>query len=166
MQSFTSLRDRTESDPTTSSKNDKRTISLLSAFMILTTWSTSSSNVLFPYTFGVLGVVFGPLLMSLAFLASWKMTRLTVQAARATRSSTFGDLGSNLLGWHGRVLFEGSQILFQQLFLPVAIVLVSGAVQSLAGYENVVSADVNNPFSACNGNVVVLFGKIVLLSSF
>ena len=131
--------------------------------MILTTWSTSSSNVLYPYCFGVLGAFFGPLLMLLAFFVSWKITKWTVQAAIATRSETFGDLGSALLGWYGRILFEGSQILFQQLFLPVAIILVAGACQSLGGiekYENGVPTDVSNTadsFGACNGNIVILF---------
>ena len=131
--------------------------------MILTTWSTSSSNILYPYCFGVLGAFFGPLLMLLAFFVSWKITKWTVQAAIATRSETFGDLGSALLGWYGRILFEGSQILFQQLFLPVAIILVAGACQSLGGiekYENGVPTDVSNTadsFGACNGNIVILF---------
>ena len=78
------------------SKN-KKYISVLSAFMIMTTWSTSSSNVLYPYTFGVLGVVGGPLLMLVAFFIQWKATRWTVQAARATHAETFGALGEALV---------------------------------------------------------------------
>ena len=56
-------------------------ISLLSAFMMLTTWSTSSSNVLYAFTFGVLGVLGGPMLMLGAFLINWHATRWTVEAA-------------------------------------------------------------------------------------
>ena len=129
----------------------KKYISLLSAFMLLTTWSTSSSNVLYPYTFGVLGVVGGPLFMLVAFLVNWTATRWTVRAARATNSQTFGALGEALAGRWGRVAFEGSQILFQQLFLPVAVVLCASAVQSLADYAG---------FASCNGNMAVLFAGV------
>lgn len=34
-------------------------IGKVSAAMLLMTWSTSSSNVMYPWTFGILGVVFG-----------------------------------------------------------------------------------------------------------
>ena len=37
------------------------------AAVLLMTWSTSSSNVMYPWTFGVLGVIGGPLLMLAAF---------------------------------------------------------------------------------------------------
>ena len=144
-------------------------ISLLSAGMLLTTWSTSSSNVLYPYTFGVLGVVGGPLMMFVAFYINWKSTRWCVAAARATRSETFGDLGAALLGRKGRVVFEGSQILFQQLFLPVAVVLCSGAVQSMLGGGNTNAGTGNgggggegtpSPLASCNGNMVLLFAVL------
>lgn len=128
-----------------SHSNAPKRISLVSAYMILTTWSTSSSNVLYPYTFGVLGVAGGPLLMLIAFFVSWATTRWTIDAARMTGSETFGELGHALLGNKGRIIFEGSQILFQQLFLPVAIVISSATVQSLASYVG---------FTACNGDVV------------
>ena len=126
-------------------ESQKKYASLLSVFMILTTWSTSSSNVLYPFTFGVLGVVGGPILMLLAFAIAYTATIWTVRSARAVGAKTFGELGFALAGKNGRILFEGSQILFQQLFLPVAIVLCTGAAQSLAqGTE----------FASCNGNVV------------
>ena len=145
---------RDGSGPATSSGKH---ISLLSAGMLLTTWSTSSSNVLYPYTFGVLGVVGGPLMMFVAFYINWKSTRWCVAAARATRSETFGDLGAALLGRKGRVVFEGSQILFQQLFLPVAVVLCSGAVQSMLGKGG---EGTPSPLASCNGNMVLLFAVL------
>ena len=157
---------RDGSGPATSSGKH---ISLLSAGMLLTTWSTSSSNVLYPYTFGVLGVVGGPLMMFVAFYINWKSTRWCVAAARATRSETFGDLGAALLGRKGRVVFEGSQILFQQLFLPVAVVLCSGAVQSMLGGGNTNAGTGNgggggegtpSPLASCNGNMVLLFAVL------
>eukprot|EP00750_Incisomonas_marina_P025428 INCI542.1.p1 GENE.INCI542.1~~INCI542.1.p1 ORF type:complete len:463 (+),score=53.71 INCI542.1:237-1625(+) len=146
--------DSDATNKTTSNKKqkEKRHISLLSAYMLLTTWSTSSSNVLYPFTFGVLGVVGGPIFMILAFLISWQTTRWTVQAARAVHAETFGALGESLGGRWGRVLFEGSQILFQQLFLPVAVIICSQAVQSL-------TADASN-FTDCNGNVALLFAVV------
>lgn len=61
----------------------------------------------------------------------------------------------------GQFIFEGSQILFQQLFLPVAIVLCAGSVQSLAGGETTSGeqgdGDVSSHFADCNGNVALLF---------
>ena len=193
------------------SGSQRKYISVLSAFMLLTTWSTSSSNVLYPYTFGILGVAGGPLFMFLAFFVQWRATRWTVQAARATNAQTFGALGETLvrlfcslfivcffllcacanhrhhhagnmqycpgtpflfvnvgndvkvyfvvfctnlmppqLGRWGRILFEGSQILFQQLFLPVAIVLCAAAIQNIAA---------NWEFASCNGNVVGFHGS-------
>mmetsp|Transcript_16449 Transcript_16449/g.42192 ORF Transcript_16449/g.42192 Transcript_16449/m.42192 type:complete len:473 (+) Transcript_16449:93-1511(+) len=136
-----------------SSPSRKHHISLLSAFMMLTTWSTSSSNVLYPFTFGVLGVVGGPLLMLAAFFVNWRCTRWTVEAARASNSDTFGALGQALAGTKGRIMFEGSQILFQQLFLPVAIVLCASTVQSLDGGGHRSSGRLID----CNGNVALLF---------
>lgn len=133
---------------------EREYISLMSAFMMLTTWSTSSSNVLFPWCYGVLGLAGGPIFMLLSFFVNWTATRWTVDAAVATGSETFGDLGEALIGWKGRFIFEGSQILFQQLFLPVAIVLCVGAVQSL-------TIDVG--WTDCNGNVAVIFTAIGLV---
>ena len=132
-------------------------ISTLSAFMMLTTWSTSSSNVLYPFCFGVLGTVGGPLMMLATFFISWKVTRWTVEAALLTESETFGELGFALCGSRGRLLFEGSQILFQQLFLPVAIVLCTGAAQSMLGAD--AASDITS-FAACNGNMAVLFSVV------
>jgi hypothetical protein len=133
-----------------------RHISVLSAFMILTTWSTSSSNVLYPFCFGVLGALGGPLAMLVTFFISWRVTRWTIEAALATGADSFPDLGAALAGARGRWLFEGSQILFQQLFLPVAIVLCAGAVQDLAG----VGEGGGGSFIACNGSVAVLLSLI------
>ena len=158
MQVFSSVGDAAEPSPT-ATRTPTRYISLLSAFMILTTWSTSSSNVLYPYCFGVLGAVTGPLFMFLAFFVSWKITRFTVQAALATRATTFGDLGYALGGFKFRVMFEGSQILFQQLFLPVAIVLCASACQSLAGVANGTAANYDT-FVACNGTFGILFACV------
>ena len=138
-------------------------ISVLSAFMMLTTWSTSSSNVLYPFCFGVLGTVGGPLLMLTTFYISWTATRWTVEAALQTGADTFGALGLALAGTKGRILFEGTQILNQQLFLPVAIVLCSGAVQSLLdakGHMTHENGLGDTSFAACNGNMVLLFALV------
>lgn len=134
-------------------------ISLFAAWMMLTTWSTSSSNVLYPTVFGRLGVVGGPVMMVCAFSISWKTTRWTIAAALETQSQTFGDLGHALGGRGGRLLMEGAQLLNQQIFLPVAIILCAGAVQNLAGAGN---NDVGNavPFFTCNGTVALLFSAV------
>ena len=95
--------------------------------------SPHTTSVMYPWTYGVLGVVGGPLLMGAAFLINWQCTRWTIQAARATHSTTLGGLGEALYGAKGRMLMEIPQLLFQQLFLPVAIVLSASALQSLAG---------------------------------
>jgi hypothetical protein len=124
-----------------SGEND---LSLLDATALLCTWSTSSSNVMYPFVFGVLGVVGGPLIMIIAFAINWQCTRWTVQAARSTGARTLGDLGNHLWGSMGRHLFEGSQMLFQQLFLPVALVLSAQSLQSLFQWH-------------CNGSAILCF---------
>ena len=119
-------------------------LSPLDATALLCTWSTSSSNVMYPFTFGVLGVAGGPALMLVAFAVNGQCTRWTVRAARRTGARTLGDLGDHLWGAKGRLLLEGSQILFQQLFLPVALVLSAQATQSLLAWD-------------CNGSAVLCF---------
>jgi len=113
-------------------------LSKWSAAILLMTWSTSSSNVMYPWTFGVLGVILGPILMLLVFGVSLRSTLWIVAAARHHESKTLGDLGESMYGKPGRYILEGSQIGFQQIFLAVAISYGTGAVRSLlkddAGY--------------------------------
>jgi len=123
--------------------------SKISAAMLLMTWSTSSSNVMYPWTYGVLGVVFGPMAMLFTFSISYFCTLWTIKAARATNSKTLGELGEKLYGKPGRVVMEGSQIMFQQLFLPVAIVLSADCLKSLL-------KDQDNWFD-CNIHPTLLF---------
>lgn len=127
------------------------TMSMGSAAAVLMTWSTSSSNVMYPYCFGVLGVGLGPALMLLVFAASFRATRLVVDAALECGARTLGDVGAHLGGTRGRFCLESSQLLFQQLFLPVAVVLSVDAVQAVA-------RDV--PWYACNVRVVALFAGV------
>ena len=56
-----------------SSDADSKGISVMSASVLLMTWSTSSSNVMYPWTYGVLGVLGGPMLMGAAFLINWQV---------------------------------------------------------------------------------------------
>lgn len=122
-------------------------ISAISAAVLLMTWSTSSSNVMYPWTFGVLGAYGGPLLMLVAFSINWYCTRWTIKVARATDARTLGDVGEFLAGRSGRWILEGSQIAFQQLFLPVAIVMSAASIRSIAGAGG---------YASCKGNVAVL----------
>ena len=132
------------SPPSTSRGSPDGGLSPLDATALLCTWSTSSSNVMYPFTFGVLGVAGGPALMLAAFAVNWQCTRWTVRAARRTGAKTLGDLGDHLWGAKGRLFLEGSQVLFQQLFLPVALVLSAQTTQSLLTW-------------GCNGSAVLSF---------
>jgi hypothetical protein len=136
----------TDARPSSDGSNHKAdcTLSLLDATALLCTWSTSSSNVMYPFVFGVLGVGGGPALMFAAFAVNWQCTRWTVRAARLTGARTLGDLGDHLWGAKGRWCLEGSQMLFQQLFLPVALVFSAQSLQSLLGW-------------GCNGNAILCF---------
>ena len=153
---------KTETTPLNGPSSPSRHISVFSAWMMLTTWSTSSSNVLYPNVFGVLGVVGGPLMMLGAFFINWKITHWTVTAALETRAETFGDLGFALGGRRGRLLMEGAQLLNQQVFMPVAIVLCVDALQNLAGAGANDGGQGASLFE-CNGNVALLFSGIAFI---
>ena len=110
-----------------------RTLSTLGATAVLASWSTASSNVMYPWAYGVLGVGFGPVVgLLVQGTATWVTIRV-VRRARAEGCATFGELGARLSGGpRGRRALEGAQLLNQMLWLPTAIVLVAGAVQELA----------------------------------
>jgi len=146
----THRQDETDPDPACPESVSKQiTTSKISAAMLLMTWSTSSSNVMYPWTFGVLGVIFGPLSMFFAFAVNYICTIWTIEAALRTGSKTLGELGQNLFGMPGRILLEGSQLLFQQLFLPVAIVLSADALRSML--------EQHDSWFGCNIHVTALF---------
>ena len=86
--------------------------------------------------------------MAAVFYMSYRVTMWTVDAALETRALTLGELGQRLWGARGRRLLEWSQILFQQLFLPVAVVLSVDSLQAVFGEAY--------PWWACNVNVVLL----------
>ena len=56
-----------------SDADGKGIVSVMSASVLLMTWSTSSSNVMYPWTYGVLGVLGGPMLMGAAFFINWQV---------------------------------------------------------------------------------------------
>ena len=124
------------------------TMSMRSAAAVLMTWSTSSSNVMYPWTFGVLGVGVGPLLMVCVFFATYRATSMVVEAALECRAVTLGDVGVHLAGARGRAVLEGAQLLFQQLFLPVAIALSVDATRAVLR---------DAPWWQCNVRVVAVF---------
>lgn len=131
-------------------ENKSNKMTVVDATILLCTWSTSSSNVMYPWTFGILGLIGGPLMMLFVFSINWLCTRFVIHATRKTNAQTFGELGDYLWGNKGRFICEGSQILFQQLFLPVALVLSATTLQSLFSYD-------------CNGYAVMILVFIAML---
>ncbi len=108
-----------------------RHTSALGAAMILSTFSTTSSNIMYPSTYARLGLVFGPVLgVTLQFLMCVLALRV-MRVAVACRCETFSDLGYALGGAPGRIFLGGVQLLNNALFLPVALVLSMGALKEL-----------------------------------
>ena len=69
-----------------------RTLSTLGATAVLASWSTASSNVMYPWAYGVLGVGFGPVVgLLVQGTATWVTIRV-VRRARAEGCATFGEL--------------------------------------------------------------------------
>lgn len=104
---------------------------VLGATAILATFSTTSSNVMYPWTYGRLGAVLGPLLgLSLQTLMC-AIALLVARLAVELRCSTFGELGEAIGGRWGGLLLRGAQAANNALFLPVALVLSADALRQM-----------------------------------
>ena len=99
------------------------------AAAMLTCWSTASCNLLYPWLYGVAGVVSGPALqLAMQFLTTWVAVRMC-DAARRVGARTCAELGLRLAGPRGELALEAAQVGNQLLWLPVAICLVTDALQ-------------------------------------
>lgn len=108
--------------------------SVLGATAILATFSTTSSNVMFPRAYGVFGSLGGPLLGLALQGLMCVLTVLAVRIAVRFNCHTLGDLGRVLGGtWGGRVLSAG-QLVNQAVFMPVALVLSADALKDVMLY--------------------------------
>ena len=106
-------------------------LSTIGATALLCTWSTASSNLMMPWTFGQLGLVAAPLLMLVIQGLALLVTLDMVHAAIQTKAATSADLGFRLGGAVGRLVLQGSQVANQLLWLPVAIIVCVDAAQVL-----------------------------------
>ena len=103
--------------------------SMLGAAAILATFSTTSSNVMYPRAYGVLGSVLGPILGLAIQGFMCALAALTLRIAVKLDCRTFSELGRALGGvWGGRIL-GGVQQLNNALFMPVALVYSSNALR-------------------------------------
>lgn len=106
-------------------------ISVLTATAVLGTFSTTSSNVLYPWTYGKLGIGLGPLLgfglQGVMLLIALLVSRIAVEL----RCSTFGELGEAIGGRWGGHLLRLTQLWNNVLFLPVALVLSAEALRQV-----------------------------------
>ena len=94
----------------------------------LAAWATSS-NVMDPRAYGVLGSVLGPLLGLVIQGFMCALAALTLRIAVKLDCRTFSELGRALGGvWGGRIL-GGVQQLNNALFMPVALVYSSNALR-------------------------------------
>ena len=109
----------------------KRGTSVLGAAMIMASFSTASSNIMYPFIYGTLGVVVGPLLGVLVQGLVCALSIHALEVAVAAECSTLGQLGHVLGGQKGRRLLETVQMLNNVLFLPVALVISSGALKKV-----------------------------------
>ena len=110
----------------------QRGTSLLGATMILATFSTTSSNIMYPACYGTLGVVLGPLLGLAVQGLMCALSLYAIEIAIVAKARTLGDLGRALGGRVGERLFIMLQFANNALFLPVALVIASGAMRQVA----------------------------------
>ena len=106
-------------------------LSLLGATALLSTFTTASSSVMYPFAYGRLGSVIGPFMgLGLQALVCG-LSILMVDVAVELKCSTFGDLGYAIGGkWGGRVL-RGTQTLSNALFMPISIALATDALRQI-----------------------------------
>jgi hypothetical protein len=106
--------------------------SMIGATMILATFSTTSSNIMYPFVYATLGLALGPicgfLLQGFMCLVSVRVMDVAIRA----NAKNFGELGLALGGERGRLLLNFVQLLNNALFMPVALVISAGAVQEIA----------------------------------
>lgn len=107
-------------------------LSLFATTAILCTWSTTSSNVMYPFCFATLGLVLGPLLMLLTQAIMCGTAVVVVEAAQASGATTLGELGFALGGERGRLALRAVQLANQILFMPSALVLSAEGVRQIA----------------------------------
>ena len=81
-------------------------VSWIGASLILATFSTTSSNVMYPSCYGTLGYVLGPLLMVVVQGLGLLTSLRAIDAALEHNCATFGDLGEALGGAWGRRLLH------------------------------------------------------------
>ena len=110
---------------------EPRRTSLFAATCLLATFSTTSSNVMYPFTYGQLGTVGGPLFGVMLQGAMCALAILTCRIAHRLRCQTFGELGRALGGRPGEVLLRTSQQVNNALFMPVALVLSAEALREI-----------------------------------
>ena len=107
-------------------------LSLFATTAILCTWSTTSSNVMYPFCYATLGLVLGPLLMMLTQAVMCGTAVVVVEAAQASGATTLGELGFALGGERGRTALRAVQLANQILFMPSALVLSAEGVRQIA----------------------------------
>lgn len=107
-------------------------LSLFATTAILCTWSTTSSNVMYPYCYATLGLVLGPLLMMLTQAIMCGTAVVVVEAAHAAGATTLGELGFALGGERGRLALRAVQLANQVLFMPSALVLSAEGIRQIA----------------------------------
>ena len=150
------------------------TTSVMGATAILATFSTTSSNVMYPRAYGVLGSLFGPLFGVVLQGFMCLLAVLTVRIAVRLQCRTFGELGYALGGSRGKWLLGGVQQLNNALFMPVALVFAANALRQVVLFvrgcnapDNVGLLDFGScAWWSCNINslwVIALFAWPVLL---
>jgi len=135
-------------------------MSLLSATAVLATFSTTSSNVMYPWTYAQLGIGLGPLLGLALQGMMLGLSILVSTLAVELRCATFGELGESLGGvWGGRLL-RGTQTLNNALFLPVALILSAEALRQVGltayGCHGAAGESAACEWWACHVNTVLL----------
>ena len=124
------------------------------ATMMLTCWSTAAANILYPWAFGVTGIVLGPALQLCVQGLTTFLTVLLCDAARRAGARTLAETGHALAGPTGALVLELAQVGNQLLWLPVAVCYIVNALQCLV------------PAWSCNIHVAaaVLGASVILMN--
>ncbi|KAL3902257.1 MAG: hypothetical protein SGILL_010887, partial [Bacillariaceae sp.] len=99
-------------------------LNVMDAVCVLTTFSTAGGIVAMPWAIGQLGYILGPLLLIITVLSGVFFWNFLIDVAANSKSGpcrTLGDVGYELAGRKGRIVFDLFQIGNLILYMPVAL---------------------------------------------
>jgi hypothetical protein len=115
--------------------DEGRVLSFWDVFMLQSTYSTAGMIVITPYIFGQWGYVLGPILYALWMLLVYGMACFVCNVMQQSQNEIkhMGDVGFELSGRWGRIIFNTVYMISMISFLPVALETIVISLQAIFG---------------------------------